>query len=117
VAAARLLTLRKTLSDIPVIIAEVQDVTGEALQDIADALKGHFEGVVFLVSAHAGAVSLVSTVSSSFTSRFAAGKLVQTAAPIVDGKGGGRPDTARGAGKKPAAIPLALESIAQLISG
>jgi len=117
VAASRLVTQIETLSNTPVIIADVHDVTGEALQDIADALKGHFEGVVFLASAHAEVVSLVATVSPSFTGRFAAGKLVQTAAPIVNGKGGGRPDTARGAGKNSSAIPQALASIRQLISG
>ena len=117
VAATRLLTQRETLSNIPAIIAEVQDVTGESLQDIVDALKGKFEGIVFLASTHAGVVSLVATVSPAFTGRFAAGKLVQTAALIVDGKGGGRPDAARGAGKNSDTIPQALESIRQLVSG
>jgi alanyl-tRNA synthetase len=43
-------------------------------------------------------VALVASVSPEFTGKFQAGKIIQTIAPVVGGKGGGRPDTARGAG-------------------
>ncbi|MFM8831878.1 MAG: DHHA1 domain-containing protein [Spartobacteria bacterium] len=37
-----------------------------------------------------------------------AGKIIQTIAPIVGGKGGGKPDMARGGGKDTSKIPEAL---------
>jgi alanyl-tRNA synthetase len=70
---------------------------------------------VFLVSAVAGQVSLVASSSAAFAGRFAAGKIIQTIAPMLGGKGGGRPDMARGAGKDAAKINDALAQVRQLI--
>jgi alanyl-tRNA synthetase len=44
-----------------------------------------------------------------------AGKLVGEVAKAVGGKGGGRPDMAEGAGKNPAALSSALESVYQQV--
>jgi alanyl-tRNA synthetase len=72
--------------------------------------------VIFLAAAHADTVSLAAAVDASLLSRFNAGKLIQLAAPLVDGKGGGRPDSARGAGKTAANIPSALAAVKDLLS-
>ena len=49
------------------------------------------------------------------TAQFQAGALIQQIAPIVGGKGGGRPDNARGAGKDPAKIGEALAKAKELL--
>jgi alanyl-tRNA synthetase len=46
-----------------------------------------------------------------------ANKLIQEIAPLVGGKGGGRPDNARGAGNDPTKIDEALSRARELISG
>ncbi len=104
-----------TIGGVPIILRSLEETSGDALQDIADALKGDFDGILFLASTYKGTVSLLATVSSAFTGKFAAGKLIQAAAPAVDGKGGGRPDAARGAGKNPTGIPTALSNVRQLL--
>jgi alanyl-tRNA synthetase len=81
---------------------------GDFLQAVADALKGRFKGVVVLGSVANGAVALVATVSPELTKQVQAGKLIQTIAPLVGGKGGGRPDNARGGGKDVAKLDAAL---------
>jgi alanyl-tRNA synthetase len=43
---------------------------------------------------------LVAHVPNELTSKFQANKLIQQIAPIVGGKGGGRPESAQGAGKR-----------------
>jgi alanyl-tRNA synthetase len=45
-----------------------------------------------------------------------ADKLIQKIAPIVGGKGGGRPEGARGAGKDATKINQALEEARKIIS-
>jgi alanyl-tRNA synthetase len=113
--AAQLLAGAETISGTPAIVCELKELSGDDLQAVAEALKGRFEGVVFLVSAVGGQVSLVASSSAAFAGRFAAGKIIQTIAPMLGGKGGGRPDMARGAGKDAGKINDALAQVRQLM--
>ncbi len=88
---------------------------GDQLQAVADALKGQFNGVVVLGGANNGAVSLVATVSPELTKQIQAGKIIQTIAAIVGGKGGGRPDNARGGGKDVDQLDEALRKARSLL--
>ncbi|HSI64195.1 MAG TPA: alanine--tRNA ligase, partial [Candidatus Saccharimonadia bacterium] len=97
-------------SGIPLIAAQVAG-TGDELQGLAEALKGRFQGVVVLVGAAGDQVSLVASVSPEHTKAIQAGKIIQTIAPLVGGKGGGRPDFARGAGKDASQISAALAKV------
>jgi alanyl-tRNA synthetase len=97
-------------------VAEVPEADGKSLQAIVDALRPKFDGPIFLVSAANGSVALVASVPKEMTSKFQANKLIQQIAPIVGGKGGGRPDNARGAGKDASKIAEALEHARALIA-
>ena len=115
--AAGLLEKSEILSATPSILAEIEGADGDQLQLIADAIKGKFAGVVFLAgSASPDSVALVASVSPEFCGKFPAGKLISTAAPLVGGKGGGKPESARGGGKNPAGIPAALSKARELLS-
>jgi len=61
-----------------------------------------------------GAVALVAAVSPDFTRRIQAGKIIQQIAPIVGGRGGGKPDNARGGGKDAGKLDEALAKARQL---
>jgi len=98
----------ETINGTPAIVANLGAVDGDTLQTIADSLKGQFQGVIVLGGSTNGAVGLVAAVTPEFTGKFQAGKIIQTIAPIVGGKGGGRPDNARGGGKEPAKLDEAL---------
>ena len=62
------------------------------------------------------AVALVAAVSPEFTAKVQAGKLVQAIAPIVGGKGGGKPDNARGGGKDASKLDEALAKARTLLA-
>jgi alanyl-tRNA synthetase len=111
--AAKALTVGAT----PAIIENLGSGDGDFLQAIADALKGQFKGVVVLGGAANGAVALVATVSPELTKQLQAGKIIQTIAPVVGGKGGGRPDNARGGGKLVDKLDEALAKARTLIAG
>jgi alanyl-tRNA synthetase len=62
-----------------------------------------------------GAVTLLASVSPEFTAKVQAGKIIQAIAPIVGGKGGGKPDMARGGGKDAAKLDEALAKVKTLL--
>jgi alanyl-tRNA synthetase len=97
-------------------VAEVPNGDGKLLQAVADALKSKFNGPIFLVGATNGSVALVASVPKEMSARLQANKLIQQIAPIVGGKGGGRPENAQGAGKDASKIAEALAKARELLS-
>jgi alanyl-tRNA synthetase len=97
-------------------VAEVPDADGKLLQGIVDALKSKFKGPIFLTGTREGSVALVAYVPAVLTEKFQANKLIQQIAPIVRGKGGGRSESAQGAGKDVSKINEALSKARELLS-
>jgi alanyl-tRNA synthetase len=98
------------------IIANLGDVDGDYAMAVSDALKGVFNGIVVLAATGGGSVALIATVAKDHQARVQAGKIIQTIAPIVGGKGGGKPDFARGGGKEVNKADEALAEARKLIS-
>ncbi|MEY2519486.1 MAG: alanyl-tRNA synthetase [Verrucomicrobiota bacterium] len=97
------------------VVAKLPNADGKLLQAIVDALKPKFRGPIFLVGENDGRVALIASVPKEFISQFQANKMIQEIAPIVGGKGGGRPDNAQGAGKDATKIDEALARARQLL--
>jgi alanyl-tRNA synthetase/REP element-mobilizing transposase RayT len=97
-------------------VADVPDADGKLLLAIVDALKSKFEGPIFLIGKRDASVALVAHVPSTLTAKFQANKIIQKVAPIVGGKGGGRPENAQGAGKDATKINEALSKARELFS-
>ncbi|HEY4258269.1 MAG TPA: alanine--tRNA ligase [Candidatus Udaeobacter sp.] len=96
-------------------VAQVQNGDGKLLQAVVDALKSKFNGPIFLAGAREASVALVAYVPPPLTEKLQANKLIQQIAPIVGGKGGGRPESAQGAGKEPSKIDVALARARELL--
>ncbi len=114
-SAKDLLSKAETLNGIPFLAAHLGTVDGDYLQAVLDALKSSFDGVVVLAGSANNAVALVAGVSPAHVSKIQAGKIIQTIAPLVGGKGGGKPDAARGGGKDTTKIPEALAAAKSLL--
>jgi alanyl-tRNA synthetase len=97
-------------------VAEVPDADGRLLQAVVDAIKSKFKGPIFLAGTRNESVALVAYVPSTVTAKFQANKLIQQIAPIVGGKGGGRPENAQGAGKDASKINEALAKAREMLS-
>jgi alanyl-tRNA synthetase len=97
-------------------VVEVPDADGKLLQGVVDALKSKFKGPIFLAGTHDASVALLAYVPNELSSKFQANKLIQQIAPIVGGKGGGRPESAQGAGKDASKINEALSKARELLS-
>jgi alanyl-tRNA synthetase len=98
------------------VVAEVKDADVKLLQAVADALKSKIKGPIFLAGAANGRVALLAIVPKELTAKLQANKLIQEIAPIVGGKGGGRPENAQGAGKDSSKIAEALGRARELIA-
>jgi alanyl-tRNA synthetase len=97
-------------------VAQVPDADGKLLQGIAEALKTRIAGPIFLVGTRDASVALVVHVPKQLTAKFQADKLIQQIAPMIGGKGGGRPENAQGAGKDASKIAEALAKARELLS-
>ncbi|MCE0484823.1 MAG: alanine--tRNA ligase [Methylacidiphilales bacterium] len=115
--APQLIAAARTVNDIPLVIHHVTDAAPAYLPVLADALKHHWQGVAVLAAAEQGKVSLLCGVAPAFTKKIQAGKIIQAVAPLVGGKGGGRPDLAQGGGTNPAGIPAALAKAEEIVRG
>ncbi len=99
-----------------VIIANLGDVDADYAMALNDALKGQFSGIIVLAATGGGNVTLMANVGKDHQSKVQAGKIIQTIAPIVGGKGGGKPDFARGGGKDVSKVDAALAEARKLCS-
>jgi alanyl-tRNA synthetase len=114
--AKTMLSRVETLGRIPALVVNAGQSDGDHLQSLLDAIKGEFKGVAYLAGALDGNVALAASVSPEYTARIQAGKLIQATAPLVGGKGGGRPDSARGGGRDATKIEEALNTARTLIT-
>jgi alanyl-tRNA synthetase len=102
-------------SRVPLLVANLGDVDADYAMAVNDALKGQFGGVIVLAATGGGNVTLMANVGKDHQAKVQAGKIIQTIAPIVGGKGGGKPDFARGGGKDVSKVDAALAEARKLV--
>ncbi|MSU34616.1 MAG: alanine--tRNA ligase [Pedosphaera sp.] len=113
--AKELMARATTVNGFPTITANLGAADSDALQTLIDTLRGQFNGVVVLAGHANGSVALLAGVSPDYTAKVQAGKIIQAIAPIIGGKGGGKPDFARGGGKEVGKIDEALQRARTLL--
>jgi alanyl-tRNA synthetase len=85
---------------VKLIARRVDDVSGGDLRNLADTFRSKIKsGVIVLGSATDGKVTLLTAVTKDLIDRIPANTLIGKLAPIVGGKGGGKPDLAQAGGK------------------
>jgi alanyl-tRNA synthetase len=100
------------------IVEVIQDANAERLQAIANSLKAKgFAGVAVLFGREANQVHVLVMVDSSLTRKVQAGKVVEELTGILGGRGGGRADLARGAGKDVSQLEPARIRAVELTAG
>ncbi len=112
-----LLQKAENLNGTPAIFADLGELDSETFGVVAEALKARFDGVALLIARQGESVALAALATGDHAKAHPAGKLIGRIAPLLGGKGGGRPDFARGAGKNAAAIPEALAAARQSLAG
>lgn len=106
----------QTIKGVKLVAAEIPSVDREALRQLVDSLRQKLgSGVVVLGMPDGDKVALIAGVTKDLTAKVHAGKLMQALAPLVDGKGGGRPDLAEAGGKDTPGLKSALASVPGLL--
>ena len=78
----------------------VDEISGGDLRNLADTFRAKMKsGVIVLGSVTDGKVTLLTVVTKDLMDRIPANTLIGKLAPIVGGKGGGKPDLAQAGGK------------------
>jgi alanyl-tRNA synthetase len=113
--AAELISESRAVGHVPFIVHVVDAESAAYLPFLADALKQKWKGVAVLVAIEDTKVSLLAAVAPEFTKQIQAGKIIQALAPLVGGKGGGRPELAQGGGNNPQGVPAALEKAEEML--
>ncbi|WP_047426324.1 alanine--tRNA ligase [Staphylococcus schweitzeri] len=99
-----------------VLVTEVDVPNAKAIRSTMDDFKSKLQDTIIILASNVDdKVSMVATVPKSLTNQVKAGDLIKEMAPIVGGKGGGRPDMAQGGGTQPENISKSLSFIKDYI--
>lgn len=105
-----LLSQTVTINGVQFIVAEVTLSMEELRQCVDLALERLREGIVLLGTAMPDKCQLIAKVSEVYVKQgFSAHELIKLTMSIVEGSGGGKPQTAQGGGKAPQKLIEALE--------
>ncbi len=100
-----------------VLATRVDGLDEKAMRELADRLRDKLGPSVVALGASdgGGKVTLIASVSKDVGGRVHAGDIIKRIAPVVGGKGGGRPDFAQAGGKDPARLDEALAMVYELV--
>ncbi|HEX3557791.1 MAG TPA: alanine--tRNA ligase [Pyrinomonadaceae bacterium] len=107
---------REVAGGVRVLSREASDLDAQALRQLSDTLLAQIKsGVVVLGRRADGKASLIVRTSNDLAKRVPAGRVIKELAPIIGGRGGGKPDMAEGGGSEPQKLSEALEASYQVV--
>ncbi|HSW47018.1 MAG TPA: alanine--tRNA ligase [Phycisphaerae bacterium] len=118
-AASDLKSLRQELLDkaekvggAAIIVGELPDAPVVQVREASDWLRSQAgSAAVCLATVNDGKPLLIAAMTENLVKKgLKAGDLIKEIAPLVDGRGGGKPDLAQAGGQNPAGIPSALDA-------
>ncbi len=105
------------VNGVKVLAAQVEAPDAKALREMGDFLRDRLgSGVVILAAASNGKAQLLAMVTKDLVGKIHAGRIIQELAPLVGGRGGGRPDMAQGGGPKAEALAEALKKVPEIVA-
>jgi len=114
--ASKLLGEAETLGSAKLVAADVGEGDVNHLRALSDRIRAAIgSGVVVLGARRNGTAALVVNVTKDLTALVDANALVKVLEPIIEGKGGGRPESATAGGKNPTRIAEALETARETV--
>lgn len=108
--------LAKEVNGVKVLATEVEVPDVQTLRDYGDKVRDRLgSGIVLLGSRADSKAMILCMVTKDLIHRFHAGEIIKQIAPIVGGKGGGRPEMAQAGGPLPERLKEALEKVWEIV--
>ena len=102
---------REVAEGVKVLAREASGLDAAGMRQLSDTLLARIKsGVVVLGRNSDGKVSLIVRTSPDLLKRVPAGQVIKELAPMIGGRGGGKPDMAEGGGSQPEKLAEALEA-------
>lgn len=101
----------REINGVKVLAKIVDSLDGNGTRQLSDTLLARLKsGVVVIGRTDEGKVGIIVRVSDDLTGKIKAGDIIREIAPIVGGRGGGKPDMAEGGGTEPEKLAEALDA-------
>jgi alanyl-tRNA synthetase len=112
----------REIGGVRILAREATGLDAPGMRQLSDTLLARIKsGVVVLGRSGEGKASLIVRTSPDVSARVSAGLVIRELAPIIGGKGGGKPEMAEGGGNQPEKLAAALDAsygvIEKLLSG
>ncbi len=97
------------IADIKILFKQLDAIDSKAIRQLMDQLKNKLgKSVIVLASVIGSKVSLLASVNQC--KNISAADIIKQIAATIDGKGGGRADSAQGGGNSPEKLPAAFDN-------
>ena len=101
----------REVAGVKVLAKQVDGLDAGGTRQLSDTLLARLKsGVVIIGRSDEGKVGIIVRVSDDLTSKVKAGDIIREIAPIVGGRGGGKPDMAEGGGTEPDKLSEAIDA-------
>ena len=106
------------IGSLRVVTAKVRDMDANALRQLGDVLRDKDSSVVALIASVCGEKITLQCVcgKDAVSGGIRAGDIIKSVAPIISGRGGGKPDSAMGGGTDVTKLDEALAAVEKLVS-
>ncbi len=102
----------REVNGVRVVAIRRDDADAPAMRAAVDQWKRKLgSGVVLVAGVHAGKATLIAGVTADLAARYPAGGLIETLAPLVGGRGGGKAELAQGGGGKVEGVDAAVDGV------
>jgi alanyl-tRNA synthetase len=106
----------REINGVKVLAKAVEGLDSSAMRNLSDTLLSKLKsGVVVLGRKDEAKVSFIVRSSEDVKNKIPAGQIIKEIAPIVGGRGGGKPDMAEGGGNQPEKLDEALQMSYKII--
>jgi alanyl-tRNA synthetase len=115
--AGDLIAAAQEVNGVQVVATRVDGIDGKGLRELADKVRDKLtSGILCLGGRQKDKATLLIAVTQDLTTRFRAGDLVKELAPIVGGRGGGKPELAQAGGNDPDALESVFARLSEIVA-